>query len=372
MQNRKITLMTLDYPPQTGGVSRYLSELVRASHGEIDVIDAKPFLRRAWPAWWPLVSVIRRRSSGDNSHSVVFVSHVFPVGTAAWISHLIKGPNYVVLFHGLDLRLADSPWKRWLLRRVCHGSQALFCNSESTRETLKRLVPKVEATILTPGVEDRVVISRDEARRKLGIDPNAKLVLSVARLIPRKGIDVALHAMSRIQHERPVQYVVLGDGPDGERLAKIATESRTNVRWVRSADDEEKWSWLAASDVFILPVRDEGSDVEGFGIVFLEAAKAGIPSVAGRSGGAVEAVRHERTGLVVKPLSIDEVEAAIRRLLDDEDLRRRLGNAARVRVERDFRWEDRWKVLQERIGRTSRSSSRVVITPRNLSGRLRR
>jgi len=349
MQNRKITLVTLDYPPQTGGVSRYLSNLVLASQGAIEVIDAKPLLRRAWPIWWPLVSVIRRQSAVDGRRSIIFVSHIFPVGTAAWLSHLFKGPNYVILFHGLDLRLVNSPWKRWLLRRICHGSQTLFCNSESTRKMLKRLVPKVEATLLTPGVEKRVAISKDEARKRLGIDPMVKLVISIARLVPRKGIDVALHAMSRIQHERPVEYAVLGDGPDRERLTKIATEFRTNVRWIRSADDDEKWLWLSAADVFVLPVRDEGDDVEGFGIVFLEAAKAGIPAVAGRSGGAVEAVRHERTGLVVKPLSIDDVEAAIRRLLDDDGLRHRLGAAARERMEKDFRWDDRWKIFQERL-----------------------
>lgn len=343
MQNRSIMLITIDYPPKTGGVARYLSSLVDASQGQIQIItqDSGRLFRSRWPKWWPLVKVIRQQSADGT----VLVSHVFPVGTAAWISRMFGGPKYAVIFHGLDLRLVKSFWKRFLLRRICRSAARLFCNSESTKRDLHRLVPGADAALLTPGVEDHSVERHAEARRKLSLDPDAQIVLSIARLVPRKGIDVALSAMGRIQHEQPVEYAVLGDGPDRVRLEGVAEEARAAVRWVRNASDDEKWLWLAAADVFLLPVRDEGNDVEGFGIVFLEAAKAGIPSVAGKSGGASEAVRHERTGLVVKPESVDEVEAAVKRLLKDAELRQELGKNGRERVEKDFQWEDRWKVL---------------------------
>lgn len=343
MPNRSITLVTVDYPPKTGGVARYLANLVEASEGRIRVItqDSRRLFRSTWPSWWPMVSMIRNQPAD----SVVLVSHVFPVGTAAWISRVFGGPKYAIIFHGLDLRLVKNFWKRFILRRICRSATALLCNSESTKHDLQQLVTGVVSTMLTPGVEEHHVESRVEARRKFSIDPEAKIVLSISRLIPRKGIDVALRAMGRIQHELPVQYVVLGDGPDRVRLQGVAEETRTAVRWVRNASDEEKWLWLAAADVFLLPVRDEGDDVEGFGIVFLEAAKAGIPSVAGKSGGASEAVRHERTGLVVKPDSVDEIEAAVKKLLQDEGLCTELGKNGRERAEKDFRWEDRWNVL---------------------------
>lgn len=354
----EFVLITLDYPPETGGVARYLGELVRHSGGMIRVIvperhaDAGPgdvtngvFFRPGWPSWRPLISMIRRIKD------TVIVSHVFPVGTAAWIARRFGGPDYAVLFHGLDLRMAGSAWKRWLLRRICRGASLLVVNSEATKDELRRRAPRMEEKmlVLTPGVETRVMPSRADARRRLGLDERTPVVLSVARLIPRKGIDIAIRAMSRIQRRDDVEYVVLGNGPDAERLERVAGECRARVRWVKTADDEEKWLWCAAADVFLLPVRDEGKDVEGFGIVFLEAALAGVPSIAGASGGAPEAVRHERTGIVVKPTSVDQVEEAVQRLFRDPELRERLGNAAKERALRDFRWQDRWATLERNL-----------------------
>jgi phosphatidylinositol alpha-1,6-mannosyltransferase len=143
-----------------------------------------------------------------------------------------------------------------------------------------------------------------------------------------------------------MMYVVVGNGPDAERLASIAQEVRTRVTWVRNADDAETKAWLAAADVFLLPVREDETDVEGFGIVYLEAALAGIPSVAGKSGGAREAVVHERTGLLVNPNRIDEMTAAVAKLLDDEELRKKLGDEGRERARKEFRWGERWELIE--------------------------
>lgn len=355
----KITLITLDYPPDRGGVARFLGNLAKESDGAMkvivpegheasgpgDVCSAKLF-RKAWPHWWLMV---REAHKLKRDTSVIFVSQVFPVGTAVWISRMMGGPEYAVLFHGLDLKLAQGFWKKWLLRRICRGSKALFVNSRATLDELKKSVPRAEATVLTPGVELRQVPAKAEARRILGLDPNTEVVLSVTRLVPRKGIDISLHAMARIQAKRKVEYVVIGDGPDKERLQKTAEESKTEVRWITWAEDEEKWLWFAAADVFLLPVREEKNDVEGFGIVYLEASLAGIPSIAGKSGGAGEAVKNDLTGLLVKPNSIDEIEDAVLRLLDDKDLATKLGEQGRERALKDFRWEDRWRLLSSRL-----------------------
>jgi phosphatidylinositol alpha-1,6-mannosyltransferase len=350
MQKAKVVLLTLDYPPERGGVAAYLGNLVSHSNGWIRVIVEKThdrsgpgavvekeLVRTAWPKWWPMVGVIR---SLDREMESVLVSHIFPVGTAAWISRLWGGPSYVILVHGLDIRLARTFWKKWLLRRICHSAKSVVANSETTKVDLLKLVSGLRVRVITPGVERREVLSRGEARMKLSIDPADRLVVSLARLVTRKGIDVALEAIGRVQRKQSTRYVVIGDGPDLNRLEKVAEESRTEVTWLRAASDDEKWMWLAAADVFLLPVRDEGNSVEGFGIVFLEAALAGIPAIAGKSGGAGEAVRHERTGLLVRPTSVDEVAAAVLRLLNDPAEREKLGGEAQHRVLKDFRWED--------------------------------
>ncbi len=350
-----LVLVTLEYPPDHGGVASYLHGLVQASGGQIRVMDGGKWMRDTWPRWWPMVRTMKEaqvRSREQEHDAVMIVSHVFPVGTAAWISRvLFAGPAYAVMFHGLDLRLASNPWKRWLLRRICASAVALIVNSESTKADLQMRVPSAQPTILTPGVDHIAPPTRDEARRALDIAPDEKLVLTVARLVPRKGIDETLRAMGRLQHAartagtREPSYVVIGRGGDLRRLEEIAGETRTRVRWVLDADEEEKWRWLAAADVFVLTARDEGTDVEGFGIVYLEAALAGVPSVAGRSGGVPEAVRHERTGLVVDPHDPDAIEGAIRDLLDHPEERARLGSTARDRVLQDFQWKDRWSTL---------------------------
>jgi phosphatidylinositol alpha-1,6-mannosyltransferase len=355
--SNKITLITLDYPPERGGVARYLSGLVKASNGAIRVIVEKntgtdgveeaEMFRSGWPSWRPLIGICKAEKRRAD---VVLVSHVFPVGTAAWISKLIGGPDYAVIVHGLDVRLVYGAWKRWLFTHVCKNAKTVIVNSEATRRDVQERVPGLTTCVITPGIEEIQFLSREQARQKLGIDPNAELVVSVARLVPRKGIDVSLKVMARVQSKRNVSYVVIGDGPDLERLEGIARDVRTEVIWIRNADDDEMHAWLAAADIFLLPVRDEGDDVEGFGIVYLEAALAGLPSIAGRSGGAPEAVIHERTGLVVRPDSVDEVTDAVEKLLHDPEMRRRMGEEGRRRVLKDFQWKERWLVLLRFFG----------------------
>lgn len=360
-----LRLVTLDYPPNEGGVARYLHGLVEASTGAISVIaderlreprtvagvEYRRFFRSFWPRWWPLVRLCRE---GGRTGKALFISHVLPIGTAAWISRVFfHGSPYILLFHGLDLRLLNTAWKRWLARRMIRNAKICFVNSASTGRDFDALIPDVSSIVLTPGVDfPGKLFSRAEARSFLDIRDDEHVIVSLARLISRKGVDIALQAVAKLQREgHHIRYIVLGDGPDRSRLEAIAQNHGVLVEWVLHPTDNEKWKYLAASDIFLLPVRDEGRDVEGFGIVFLEAAACGVPSIAGRSGGAVEAVLDQQTGVLVDPTSVDDTVRAIRRLLDHPDERRRMGECARKRVERDFRWSDRWQKISEVLQR---------------------
>jgi phosphatidyl-myo-inositol dimannoside synthase len=360
MQTPKIILLTLDYPPERGGVARMLGALVEESEGAMQVAVEKShstegpgrvrnleFFWERWPRWWPMVRVCR---SFQRTHSTILVSHVLPVGTAALIARAFGGPEYAVLFHGLDLRLIRGLRKTVLLRLICFFAKALFVNSEATKRELLTKVPKAACHILTPGVEDRPVYSRTAAREQLGVPEHKKIALSVCRLVPRKGIDTTVRAIAALQKELDVEYVVIGDGEDRTRLNALVAETGARVEWIPNPDETEKWLWYAAADVFVMPVRETRDDMEGFGIVYLEAARAGVPSIASKSGGASEAVLENKTGLLVDPNSPVEVRLALERLLEDEELRRRMGNAAQERANRDFKWKDRWiklaKVLE--------------------------
>jgi hypothetical protein len=146
-----------------------------------------------------------------------------------------------------------------------------------------------------------------------------------------------------------VKYVVIGDGEDRERLEELAKPVKDQVKFITTANDEQRNQWLAAADLFVLLTRDKGRDVEGFGIVCLEAALAGLPVVAGRSGGVTEAVQDGVTGLLVEPTDEVATKQAIERLINQPELRQQLGQAGRERALRDFKWEDRWQMFADQI-----------------------
>lgn len=354
-------LITLDYPPERGGVARYLGELVRASGEAITVVIekthaltgpgkavARELVRTAWPRWWPMVKVCREFGA---SASCLIVSHALPVGTAAMIAKWTGGAPYVVLCHGLDVKLAAGHWRRrFVFRQVCKHAKLVAANSEATAKEIRGLVPNLKVVTLTPGVRPLTTLSRADARKRLGIAENEEIVLAVARLIPRKGVDVLLDATERLPNNENLTVAVVGDGPERVKLEQMAEHLKHRVRFVPVASDEDLGTWYAAADVFCLPLREHAADMEGFGIVYLEAAVHGLSVIAGRSGGAAEAVQDGKTGILVKPNDPDDVAQALERLLSDTELRERLGRAGRERAERDFRWEDRWQRLQTEMG----------------------
>lgn len=361
--NDRAVLITLEYPPERGGVARYLGSLVNASRGGMRVVVDKThaaegpgemlrrnMFRRAWPHWWPLTGVCKEFSQSK----LILVSHVLPIGTAARIARIFGGAPYAVLCHGLDIRLASrSTRKRWLFRHVCKHAKLVMTNSEATAIQLAAVAPDVKPLVLTPGVEQRAFPLRAQARTRLGIAHDEIVILSVARLIPRKGIDVLLEAANGLSSSRPIRILVIGNGPELESLKKLKDKEastahglRPTAEFIIDANDEMLDASYAASDIFCLAVKDDAQDMEGFGMVYLEAALAGLPSVATATGGVPEAVVDGQTGILVPPNDAEALRTALQKLIDDEPLRRALGHAGRLRAERDFTWEDRWNAFK--------------------------
>jgi len=173
----------------------------------------------------------------------------------------------------------------------------------------------------------------------------AGVILTVGRLIERKGHDIVIRAMARLASEFPAaRYVVVGDGPRGPYLrdlvASVALQDR--VVFVGEVRKEDLPLYYQAADVFAMVsrARERQGDVEGFGLVYLEAGACAKPVVAGRSGGVPDAVVDGVTGLLVSPESVEEVADALARLLRDRELAAKLGQAGRQRVEREMNWEN--------------------------------
>jgi phosphatidylinositol alpha-1,6-mannosyltransferase len=184
---------------------------------------------------------------------------------------------------------------------------------------------------------------RRDARARFGLPDDGLVVLGLSRLVPRKGFDVLLRAAGRLRRARPELVVAIaGGGRDRARLERIATEANAPARFLGRVDDEHLPDLYGSADVFAMVCRDRwfGLEQEGFGIVFLEAAAAGVPALAGASGGAPEAVCDGVTGFVVDPPDdLDATAAALARLLDDAGLRQGMGAAARTRAVEHFSYD---------------------------------
>jgi phosphatidyl-myo-inositol dimannoside synthase len=184
---------------------------------------------------------------------------------------------------------------------------------------------------------------RRAARASLGVPVEGRLVVSVSRLVPRKGMDSLIRAAARLAPDRPDLVVAIaGSGRDRPRLERLAAGAGAPVRFLGRVPDADLPRVYGCGDVFAMLCRDRwaGLEQEGFGIVFLEAAAAGVPQVAGASGGSEEAVVHGRTGLVVhEPARADAVADALGRLLDDGEARAAMGAAARARAADCFSYD---------------------------------
>ncbi len=347
----KAALVTIDYPPERGGVARYLGALVRELGEDIDVfvpkghpvdgpgsVYAVPMYTRGRWKWRPMIGLFR--NIGRDGYSVALVSHVLPVGTAAWIASFFGGPEYVVLMHGLDLRLAiRTPFHRWLVRRILKKAKQIVVNSNVVAQELLGYDASFVPKIVTPGVDPINLPDRSEAKAAAGLPDTDFVVLAVTRHVPRKGLDRLIESLGFLPPS--VKLVIVGDGQDRSRLERIAAHFPGRIRFITQAGDQERNFWYAAADLFALPVRDDGNDIEGFGMVFLEAAMAGLPVLAGESGGAVEAIEDQVTGYLVNPHDPRIIAEAIAWLMKDESLRKQMGLSGKERAEREFRWHER-------------------------------
>jgi phosphatidylinositol alpha-1,6-mannosyltransferase len=232
------------------------------------------------------------------------------------------------------------------MRMVYRGAEVVFANSANTRRMLLDLgIAPDRLEIVYPGVDTqrfRPDVDGTGIRRRLA--PNGELVLlSVGRHQTRKGHDLMIQAVARLtrQQHRSLRYVIVGDGQERPRLEALVDQCgvRDSVTFVGEVPADELPRYFAACDIFVLPNRIEQNDVEGFGIVFLEAAASGKPAVGGNTGGVPEAVADGVTGLLVSGTDVEQLAATVARLIDSESLRRGLGEAGRARAVREFSWE---------------------------------
>jgi phosphatidyl-myo-inositol dimannoside synthase len=357
-------LVTNDFPPKLGGIQSYLYELVRRlppdevtvlttpyrGADEFDRQQAFRVVRWTSPFLLPTPGLARmvRRLAAASGAGLVLLDPALPLG----LMGRRLGVPYGVVLHGAEVTVPGRlPGSAQLLRSVLTGASLVvaaggYPAAEAVRATgaggppVAIVPPGVDHVRFHPlGPEERLA-----ARHRLGLPTHGRLVVSVSRLVPRKGMDVLIEAVARLSAGRPdVTLAIGGAGRDRRRLEGVAGRSGAEVRFLGRVSDDDMPLLDGAADVWAMCCRDRwfGLEQEGFGIVFLEAAAAGVAQVAGRSGGADEAVVDGRTGLVVAhPGDPGEVTAALARLLDDRGLREQLGAEARRRAVDEFDQDD--------------------------------
>lgn len=283
------------------------------------------------------------------------------------------GIAYGVVLHGAEVSVPGQlPLARGALARVLRRADPVLINSEWVGQAASRVVaPLVLPLVMAaPGVDHTRFVplrgaEREAARQRLGLPKGGELILGVGRLVPRKGASTLIEAVSSLVSSRPGLYLAIAGGGRQEaclaRLAYRAGPSRqaggtgAYVKLLGRVPDADLPDLYGCADLFAQPTRTRwaGLEQEGFGIVFLEAAACGIPVVAGRSGGAAEAVIDGVTGLVVdSPRDRGAVADAIRQLLDDGERRKRMGAEARRRVEEGFTYDLLARALADTLGQT--------------------
>ena len=301
-----------------------------------------PFFQTAW-------QILRDRPD------MIHAGDLYPQGLIAWIMSRLSGIPYVMFAHGEEITQTDCYRYQPRIRdRIYKGAAAVIANSEFTKKHLLRIgVREQDIEKLTPGVDalrfrpeppDKRLMTRYNLEGKI-------VILTVGRLVPRKGHRAALQAFASVCGEFPTaHYLIAGVGPERDKLERLSRELeiQDRVTFTGLIEAENLPDIYNLCDLMLLANRHEqGGDVEGFGMVFLEANAARKPVIGGRSGGAIEAVADGVSGLLVDANDPEDVAAALRKLLKNRELRQRMGAAGRNRVESEFDWKERARKLHE-------------------------
>jgi phosphatidylinositol alpha-1,6-mannosyltransferase len=365
-------LVTNDFPPKVGGIQTYLWELWRRlPDGEATVVTTAYPGAAEWDRHQGLA--VRRTGGKVLLPRRGVVDHIRTVAAATGAKLVVLDPAlplglvgprldlpYAVVLHGAEVTVPGRlPVSRRLLAGVLGHAAGIVAAGAYPAAEAQRAAGEgahlPEIVQVPPGVDPARfrpldAPERTAARLHLGLPGDGPLIVCASRLVPRKGVDVLIEATTRLVVHRPdLTVAVAGAGRDTRRLRTLAGRLGVKVRFLGRVPDQDLAALYAAADVFAMLCRDRwrGLEQEGFGIVFLEAAACGVPQVAGCSGGAAEAVVDGSTGYVVQsPRDPDAVADALRRLLDDADLRRRMGEAGRLRARSEFDWDR----LAQRLG----------------------
>jgi phosphatidyl-myo-inositol dimannoside synthase len=366
----RVLLVTNDFPPRVGGIQNYLWNiysrfdpadlvvLAPAHPGDVAFDARQPFEVVRWPGrvYWPTTALAKRVRDLAKTRAVDAVAF----GAGLPMNLIDVDPAVVVHTHGFEVGWARVPAAAQALKRIGRRADLVTVISEYTRRIIERaLGSRTRIEMLRTGVDLERFNPRvdgGEVRKRFGLG-GAPVVAHVSRLVARKGQDELIRAMPLVRREIPdAAALLVGGGPDEKRLRRLAASEEVEraVVFAGEIPEEHLARHYAAGDVFAMPCRSRFADleIEGLGLVYLEAQACGRPAIAGDSGGAPEAVVPGETGFVVPGRDHRALAGRLIELLGDPQRAAGMGAAGRRFIETNHRWSDvvaRYRGMLERL-----------------------
>jgi phosphatidylinositol alpha-1,6-mannosyltransferase len=364
---RRVLIVTNDFPPRRGGIQSFVHSLAArlppgtgcvyapAWEGAVPFDSRQPFPvhRHRTSLMLPVPTVARRAAAmlAEYDCDTVLFGAAAPLGLLAPGLRRAGAQRIVALTHGHEAGWAALPGARSLLHRIGEEVDVVTYLGEYVRVRLARalssqaaarmvrLAPGVDTTAFRPGAGGGAI------RQRLGVSPYRPVVLCVSRMVPRKGQDTLLRAWPRVgaQVGGDPLLLLVGDGPYRAELGRLAERLgvQESVVFAGPVPREELPAYYDAANVFAMPCRTRraGLDVEGLGIVYLEASATGLPVIGGDSGGAPDAIVNGETGYVVPGGSVEDLAVRLTELLCDPVGAAAMGDKGLAWVDREWRWD---------------------------------
>lgn len=358
---KKFLLFTLEYPPFKGGISQYYKNLAEhwpnnsffvladnaLSNKDTDKIKYRALLHKYLrPRWLKAIFNLKAQISNLGGNVHVIVGQILPLGIAAYYLAKFKKFKYSVILHGLDFSLAiKTKKKQKITAKILKQADKIICANNYTAALVKSFDGTLAAKIfvINPSIEPSFIRNPQRAKelREMHGLSDKIVMLGLGRLVMRKGIDKVIESMAIVEKQTPqIIYVIAGTGPEEKNLknqtASLPENLKNKIIFLGQISDTDRWAWLELCDIFIMASRNIAGDFEGFGTVYLEANLAGVPVIAGDSGGIRDAVIDNISGLIVNPENPEAIAEAIIKLASDAKLRQELGEQGQRRTVENF------------------------------------
>jgi phosphatidylinositol alpha-1,6-mannosyltransferase len=371
--NKKVLVLTENFPPISGGSGRWFWELYSRLPKEQyliladDIQGAAEFdnthqlnilrmplkstewgiksvsgLRFYWRVFWKIRKII-------NQHHITHIhcGRVIHEGVIAWLLKLMTGTSYLCFVHGEDVETAATSGEHnMMVKQVCKHADRLICNSHNSANIVKRLnyAGDAKINVLHPGVDASLFVPSaddEEFKHKMAWQ-GRKVIITVGRLQARKGQDMMIRVTHILKQQFPeILYAIIGRGECIESLKALSAELNLNdhVQFLTDVSDAQMIQCYQQSDMFILPNRTIGNDIEGFGMVLVEAQACGKPVIAGNSGGTKETMIVDQSGYVIDCTDAQLISSTITKLLANPEHSAQMGNIGRKHVESELDWQ---------------------------------